>query len=91
MVFNQPGRVAAASAWLPLLFDTVVLALTVWKTYGTASALFRMRKTTVIVGRKASPLTGIAAVLLQEGILYYRHALRTLHAYQSTDLYFRHF
>jgi hypothetical protein len=58
MIFDDsvPGWVASSSAWLPLSYDTVVLALTLRKTIGPIR-----RKT---AGK-------IARVLLRDGILYY--------------------
>ena len=61
MVFGGiSGHVSSASAWLPLLFDTVVLIFTVKKTYNSA-------------GRSAG-CSGLARALLQEGIAYYTYA-----------------
>ena len=51
------GDMAAASAWLPLLYDTIVVILTVHRTLGPVR-----HKT---AGK-------IARVLLRDGILYYR-------------------
>ncbi|KAI0060354.1 hypothetical protein BV25DRAFT_1917716 [Artomyces pyxidatus] len=57
MIFNpHVGPIAASSAWLPLLYDTVVVALTLYRTVRavwskTAGQIFR--------------------VLLREGLLYY--------------------
>ncbi|KAI0049405.1 hypothetical protein FA95DRAFT_1677530 [Auriscalpium vulgare] len=57
MIFHpKVGSIAAASAWLPLLYDTVVVALTL---YRTAGAVW-----TKTAGQ-------IVRVLLQEGLLYY--------------------
>lgn len=54
---SHSGWAASASAWLPLTYDTIVLALTLYKTLGP------IRKKTA--GK-------IARVLLRDGILYYR-------------------
>ena len=53
------GKMAAASAWLPLLYDTLVLGLTLYRTLGP------VRNKTA--GK-------IARVLLRDGMLYYRSA-----------------
>ena len=50
---------AAASAWLPLLFETLVVVLTTIRTLGS-------------VRHKSAGM--IARVLLQDGILYYRYS-----------------
>ncbi|KZV70435.1 hypothetical protein PENSPDRAFT_607419 [Peniophora sp. CONT] len=56
MVFDsQYGYIAPASAWLPLLYDTVVIILTVIRTWPS---------------RRAS-IDTVARELLREGILYY--------------------
>ncbi|KAI0769968.1 hypothetical protein C8Q74DRAFT_1272497 [Fomes fomentarius] len=59
MIFDTnrvPAGVAAASAWLPLLYDTIVLGLTVQRAYSD------IRHPTV--GR-------ITRILLKEGVWYY--------------------
>ena len=52
-------KVAAASAWLPLLYDTAVMSLTAYKAYQTRS----------ISGYFNSP---ILQTILAEGMVYYR-------------------
>ncbi|KAI0667601.1 hypothetical protein C8Q78DRAFT_981412, partial [Trametes maxima] len=59
MIFDPEkvkGAIASASAWLPLLYDTVVLIFTVRRTYG---------------GIKNPTAGRIMRILLKEGILYY--------------------
>ncbi|KAN0131524.1 hypothetical protein V8E53_010632 [Lactarius tabidus] len=51
------GPIASSTAWLPLLYDTVVLGLTLFR---TARALY------------SKSTTQILRVMLQEGLLYYR-------------------
>jgi hypothetical protein len=55
---RSSGPIAASTAWLPLLYDTVVVGLTL---YRTARALY-----TKSAGQ-------ILRVMLQEGLLYYRY------------------
>ena len=52
-------KIAAASAWLPLLYDTVVMALTTYKAFQTRS----------VPGYFHSP---ILQTVLAEGMIYYR-------------------
>jgi hypothetical protein len=52
-------KIAAASAWLPLLYDTVVMALTAYKAYKTRS----------LTGQFNSL---ILQTMLAEGMVYYR-------------------
>lgn len=52
-------KVAAASAWLPLLYDTAVMALTAYKAYKSRS----------LGGYFSSP---ILQTILAEGMVYYR-------------------
>ncbi|GJE88317.1 hypothetical protein PsYK624_044000 [Phanerochaete sordida] len=58
MIFDpaKVGGIASASAWMPLLYDTLILALTLNRTLGPVR-----NKTT----------SKIAKVLLRDGILYY--------------------
>ena len=56
-MFRSSKDIASASAWLPLLYDTIVLILTLKRTLGP------VRNKTA--GK-------IARVLLRDGILYYR-------------------
>ncbi|KAI9432409.1 hypothetical protein BJY52DRAFT_1231880, partial [Lactarius psammicola] len=58
MIFDPkvPGSIASGTAWLPLLYDTVVVSLTL---YRTARALYDKSAGQII------------RVLLQEGLLYY--------------------
>ncbi|CDO76088.1 hypothetical protein BN946_scf184649.g14 [Trametes cinnabarina] len=59
MIFDPDkvkGPIASASAWLPLLYDTIVFALTVKRTYR---------------GVKNPTVGRIMRVLLKEGLLYY--------------------
>ncbi|KAI0720553.1 hypothetical protein C8T65DRAFT_735884 [Cerioporus squamosus] len=59
MIFDSEkvkGAIASASAWLPLLYDTVVLALTLWRAHPGKNRL--------TAGR-------IMRILLKEGIMYY--------------------
>ncbi|KAI0265576.1 hypothetical protein BC834DRAFT_969965 [Gloeopeniophorella convolvens] len=56
MIFTGVGWAASASAWLPLLYDTVVVALTLARTVGS------------IWSHTAGQ---IVRVLLREGLLYY--------------------
>jgi len=59
MVFEQKmTKIAAASAWLPLLYDTVVMALTTYKTFQTRS----------VPGYFHSP---ILQTVLAGGMIYY--------------------
>lgn len=55
---RSSGPIAASTAWLPLLYDTVAIGLTL---YRTAKALY-----TKSAGQ-------ILRVMLQEGLLYYRY------------------
>ncbi|KAH9924682.1 uncharacterized protein BXZ73DRAFT_1879, partial [Epithele typhae] len=52
----RKGVAAAASAWLPLVFDTTVFALTLWKTYS---------------GLKYPTIMRTTRLFLQEGLMYY--------------------
>ena len=65
---DSSGWIASASAWLPLTYDTIVLALTLNKTLGP-------------IRRKTAG--NIARVLLRDGILYYRYAFLLGLAYQE--------
>ncbi|KAI0754896.1 hypothetical protein C8Q80DRAFT_1266432 [Daedaleopsis nitida] len=58
MIFDPKvkGVIASASAWLPLLFDTIVLSLTLYRTYR---------------GIKHYSTSKIMRVILREGIMYY--------------------
>ncbi|KAI0754894.1 hypothetical protein C8Q80DRAFT_1117449 [Daedaleopsis nitida] len=59
MIFNPDqvkGWLAAASAWLPLLYDTIVLVLTVRRTFSEV---------------KHPSVSRTMRILLKEGILYY--------------------
>lgn len=57
MIFNDTvGSIAAASAWLPLLYDTIVLLLTLYKTLGPV---------------RHKNAGKIARVLLRDGMLYW--------------------
>lgn len=56
---DYSGGISSASAWMPLAYDTIVLALTLKRTLGP------VRNKTA--GK-------IAKVLLRDGILYYRWA-----------------
>jgi len=59
MIFNPSiGPIAAASGWLPLLFDTIVLALTLARTLSLAQR------------RSAAP-RDIVHALVRQGLLYY--------------------
>jgi len=63
MIFSENmGIWPSASAWLPLLYDTVVITLTVSKTLYS----FRGLKTS-----SASGGTSISQILLRDGILYF--------------------
>lgn len=55
---RSSGPIAASTAWIPLLYDTVAIGLTL---YRTARALY-----TKSAGQ-------ILRVMLQEGLLYYRY------------------
>lgn len=57
MLSRRSGPIASSTAWLPLLYDTVVIALTAFR---TARALY-----------SKSP-AHMLRVILQEGLLYYR-------------------
>ena len=70
MIFNTKGSIASASAWLPLLFDTVVLVLTVMKTYSSIKYPTVVRTTRVI---------------LQEGVMYYRYVVGEACCHVSSD------
>lgn len=54
----RKGAIASSSAWLPLLFDTIVLVLTLYRAY---------------CGIKHASAGRIMRILLREGILYYRY------------------
>ncbi|RPD62481.1 hypothetical protein L227DRAFT_609683 [Lentinus tigrinus ALCF2SS1-6] len=59
MIFDSDrvkGAIASASAWLPLIYDTIVLALTLWRAHPG--------KHRVTVGR-------IMRIMVKEGLLYY--------------------
>ncbi|RDX53369.1 hypothetical protein OH76DRAFT_1432351 [Lentinus brumalis] len=59
MIFDSAevcGAIASSSAWLPLLYDTVVLVLTLWRAHPGKNRL--------TAGR-------VMRILLKEGILYY--------------------
>ncbi|KAF5380734.1 hypothetical protein D9757_007155 [Collybiopsis confluens] len=61
MIFAEPNRVASsASAWLPLLYDTVVLVLTLKKTLPSIRSKNRHQSTMYLLKR-----------LLEDGLLYY--------------------
>lgn len=51
------GSMASASAWLPLLYDTVIVALTLNRTLSSV---------------RHKTASNIARVVLRDGILYYR-------------------
>lgn len=57
---SRNGAVAAASAWLPLLYDTIVLVLTVRRTYA---------------GIRSPTVSRTMPILLKEGVLYYRYVM----------------
>lgn len=54
---HRPAGIAAASAWLPLLYDTIILGITVQRAYADDKH--------PTVGR-------ITRILLEEGVSYYR-------------------
>ncbi|KAI0769963.1 hypothetical protein C8Q74DRAFT_1218445 [Fomes fomentarius] len=59
MIFDSEkvkGAIASSSAWLPLLFDTIVLVLTLYRAY---------------CGIKHASAGRIMRILLREGLLYY--------------------
>ncbi|KZV66240.1 hypothetical protein PENSPDRAFT_667872 [Peniophora sp. CONT] len=61
MVFDkQYERIAPASAWLPLLYDTTVIILTLMRTWPSRKG-----------GRLSTNAYVIGAELLREGVLYY--------------------
>ena len=59
MVFHAQPSAASGSAWIPLLYDTVVLILTLYRTLPS----LRWRETQA---------GDIVRVILRDGILYYR-------------------
>lgn len=64
MVFHAKSPAASGSAWIPLLYDTVVLILTLYRTLPS----IRSRETQA---------GDIVSVILRDGILYYRLVLVT--------------
>ncbi|KAI0292672.1 hypothetical protein B0F90DRAFT_1768640 [Multifurca ochricompacta] len=67
-VSKLDGPIASSSAWLPLLYDTVVVSLTL------------IRTTTAMTSKPASQ---IFRVLLQEGLLYYRYTSSLVGAFKN--------
>jgi len=62
MIFSAAvGPWAAASAWMPLLYDTIVLVLTLYKTLKVAKR----------VSGDVSGGSSIASLLVRDGLLYY--------------------
>lgn len=58
LTMHQRSVAAAASAWIPLLYDTIVFGLTLWRTVPP----IRKKEASYIIKR-----------LLEDGLLYYRY------------------
>lgn len=56
MIYHAPPTASAASAWIPLLYDTIVLILTL---YVTVPSILRSEKGSVV------------RIILKDGLLYY--------------------
>lgn len=59
MVFHAKSLAASASAWIPLLYDTVVLIFTLYRTLPSLKS-------------RETQAGDIVRVILRDGILYYR-------------------
>ena len=68
---HSSGVIASSSAWLPLLFETIVLALTLFRTYR---------------GIRQASTGRVMRILLKEGVLYYRCVLGSLGYCPENDL-----